>query len=210
MKRLLFPLVIAAAAMATWWVQSLTTRQLTSEVIALRAQSATMAALRAERQRLAHLLPSTDELTALRAQSAAAAVPAPETTTRSTEPVLRVGEWAAAKTWTNRGQASAAATMETALYAAAGGDTELLSRLLDCSDEVRTRLERIREALPDVQRALYPTAESLLSAFAAKSIPVGEAQLVWYHESDDENAVACLFVRNPLTTSGAVNLTPET
>jgi hypothetical protein len=108
-----------------------------------------------------------------------------------------VGEWRAPTSWQNRGQSTVVATIETALWAAAGGDLTALQSLLQLDEPVRIKAEELLAQLPEATRANYTSAEQLLAAFATKFLPLGEAQLVWNHELDTDQAFACMFVKNP-------------
>lgn len=87
--------------------------------------------------------------------------------------------------------------METALWAAAGGDIATLKDLLQLDGAVRAKAEEILARLPISSRAAYASAENLIAAFTTKSIPLGDAQLVWQHQPGPDEAVACVFLRNP-------------
>jgi hypothetical protein len=86
--------------------------------------------------------------------------------------------------------------VETALWAAAGGDVARLRDLLQLDDAVRTRAGEVLARLPEAARASYLGPDDLVAAFTTKAIPLGDAQLVWLHESGPDDAVACVFVKN--------------
>ena len=96
--------------------------------------------------------------------------------------------------------------METALRAAAGGDVASLKNLLQLDDAVPVRAGEVLAQLPEAARVFYASPEHLIAAFTTKAIPLGDAQLVWQHQSGPDDAVACVFVKN--TDPGAIVLSP--
>jgi hypothetical protein len=209
MKTALLILVLTGVGV-TWWTETLTATRLAVELDARRAESREMAALLRERERLRSLAPNEDELGSLRraaaerAQLQAAldrqeAEPAPQT------PKLTLGDWRPARDWKDRGQTTPHATIETALWAAAGGDVAALRNLLSLDDATRTKAAMLLARLPAGERERYPSPEDLIAAFTIKAIPVGEAQLVWLNEADPDHAAAGVFLKNPPTETGAVD-----
>ena len=123
---------------------------------------------------------------------------APEATLRhGSSAALVFGEWLNPGALKNRGQATPTTTVETALWAAAGGDVATLPTMLHLDDTVRAKAESLLAQLPQTARAIYPSVEHLIAAFTTKAIPLGEAQLVWQHQHGPDDAVACVFIRNP-------------
>jgi len=123
-----------------------------------------------------------------------------------------VGDWLPPGALKNRGQGTATATVETALWAAAGGDVEALKNLLQLDEPVRARAGAMLARLPDAMRATYASPEHLVAAFTTKAIPLGDAQLVWQHQLTPDEAVACVFMKNPdasLATDAAAPLPIE-
>jgi hypothetical protein len=184
-----------------WGRDRMAAARLRAEVDALRQENSALPTARNERERLRALQVETaqrvqrERETAERMAREAAAAAVTGHTRQSA--ALTVGEWRAPTSWQNRGQATPAATIETALWAAGGGDLAALQKLLQIDDAVRAKADAIRARLPDAARAAYPTAEHLIAAFATKSLPLGEAQLVWNHQPSADEACACLFVKNP-------------
>lgn len=72
----------------------------------------------------------------------------------------------------NAGRATPAAALETALWAATGGDVDMLANTLVLDPEARTKAEQILAALPAATRSQYRTAEHLVAALTVKDIPL--------------------------------------
>lgn len=70
------------------------------------------------------------------------------------------------------GRATPAAALETALWAATGGDVETLGSTLLLDAEARTRAEQILATLPAAARDQYRTPEHLVAALTVKDIPL--------------------------------------
>ena len=200
MKALLFLLVLAALAIA-WALNRAQGANLRAELASLRQENGQLAAARREHERLQGLLQlaRTDR----DRQTAASVVPMAPAKPAAPSRGLELGEWRGPASWQNRGQATPAAALETALWAAAGGELGALQAMLHLDDAVRAKAEALRARLPAMSRAAYPNAETLLAAFATKSLPLGDAQLVWNHQANDHEAWACLFVKNPEHVPGA-------
>ena len=194
MKTLLFLMALAAIAFV-WTRDRLAAANLRAELAALVPQNADLSTVRRDHERLRQELAEASRRSAEWLQT----TPTPAVPVTATPPpaTLIGGEWQAPARWQNRGRATPAATIETALWAAAGGDLAGLQGLLYLDDAVRAKAEALRASLPETSRGVYPSAEHLLAAFATKSLPLGDAQLVWNHQPNDEEAWACLFVKNP-------------
>lgn len=196
------PVIIALVVVALLWARDrIAATGLQTELAALRLQTGELESLQREHERLRSLQPSADELDLLQRASAEHAAATREIATR--EPatprrpadVLAPGEWLPAARWKNVGVATGLAAVQTAIWAAAGGDIGTFISLMRIDDEVRARADALLAQLPAEARGTYPNVEHLLAAFAIKSIPIGEAQLVWHHESGPDDAVVCVFVR---------------
>lgn len=179
-----------------WWMQHREQAQLLAQAEALRAARYAEAALRVE----------ADQLRTRQAQASAplAESSAPETPpaspppqTAAASPQISVAQWAPADSWRNRGLATPRATVETALWAAAGGDVAAFEHTLEISAEVRDAAAALLAQLPENGRALYGTPENLIAAFTIKNIPTGAAQVVWYQESSPDETMIGLFLKNP-------------
>lgn len=195
MKTLLLFAALAAIGVA-WSLNRMTAANLRAELGALRLGSSELADARREHDRLRQLQAEAAQRAQERRDAPPPVAPAAKTVTPSPASLV-LGEWRAPASWQNRGRATPAATIETALWAAAGGDLVALQNLLHLDDTVRTKIATLHARLPYASRVLYPSAEHLLAAFATKSLPLGDAQLVWNHQPNAEEAFACLFVKNP-------------
>jgi hypothetical protein len=205
--------VAASLAVGALWILERTEKTgLEREAGALRQHGGEIEALQRERDLLHQLRPRVDELGNLQRSAAEHAqirreLAASETAAHRIPPAqLAPGQWLSPAAWKNRGQATPAATVETALWAAAGGDVASLKSLLQLDDVVQTRAGEVLAQLPESARALYPSSEQLIAAFTTKAIPLGDAQLVWQHQSGPDDAVVCVFVKN--TEPGAVVPSP--
>ena len=171
-----FLLVVTAALAATWAIERFSTAQLTAAIDAQGDQERALISLQRERDRLRALQPTAGELESLRRAAAEHARLQNEidtqAVTRAAQPrVLPLGEWTPAGAWKNRGQSTPHAAVETALWAAAGGDLSTLKRLLAVNGDARQAADSLLATLPAETRALYPTPEDLISAFTIKNIP---------------------------------------
>jgi hypothetical protein len=207
--RLFLMLFLVAAAGAGWLAQRSEHALLLAQASRLRAGGTERAALQRERDRLrTYRSPAAEADRQTAAVASEIAPPAVEPKTTPPPPVaptLATAQWIAAESWQNRGRATPRATLETSLWAAAGGDLAIFKTTLALEPEVREEAAGLLARLPEESRRLYPTPEDLLAAFTIKNIPVGAAQLVWYHESSADEAIMGLFLKNPATAAGAVD-----
>lgn len=194
--------VVVAVVAAIWWHEKAEARALEAQVGQLRASTAEREAAQAELRRLKNALPSDTERSTLLAASASAQRLRQQLAERPVNSALAlsatpIGEWSPTSSWRNCGTLAPRDTLETALWAAAGGDTTRFSQLLELPDDVRAKANELITRLPPQSRDQYPTAEALLAAFAIKRIPIGPAQVVWTQQSDADNAALCVFIRDP-------------
>ena len=211
MKTLLFAGSLVGLGV-TWTLHRMATLDLRAQVNAARQEIAAAASLQRERDRLQRLHHEASGRT--RQEHVAPAQPRQPVAVEEKSkrqwmaPTLTVGEWLPISAWRNRGQATAAATVETALWAAAGGDIETLKDVLQLDEPVRAKADAVVAHLPEMSRAMYPSAEHLIAAFTTKSIPLGDAQLVWQHQPGPDDAVACVFVKNSEANLTSASTTP--
>jgi hypothetical protein len=213
MKTLLFIVSLAGVGIV-WALNRIAATDLQTQIATARQENVEVAALQRERERLQRLQREAEEsarreraaLELARAQQERAAREKP--LHRSPPSVLTVGEWLPPAGWKNRGQATPTATVETALWAAAGGDVAMLQGMLQLDESVRVKAAEILARLPESARVLYASPEHLIAAFTTKSIPLGDAQLVWQHQPGPDEAVACVFVKNPDTSIASASATP--
>lgn len=205
----IIPIAGLVALAATWAVEKYSASRLALEIAAQREQQRELTGLQREHDRLRALQPSPEELETLRsvpvehtqlqhaiAEQAAARAARP--------PDLPVGNWTSASEWKNRGHATPHATVETALWAAAGGDVSTLKSLLILAEPTREQAAALLARIPDGSRSLYTTPEDLIASFTVKNIPVGEAQLVWFNQNSEDDATACVFLRNQPTPGESI------
>lgn len=162
------------------WLQHQTTAQLRRELALVHEQQREVAAAKADHARLiAAATPDVEvqrlrddraalgrlraELEDLKSRAAAKAA--------KVDPPAKSPRWIPASEWKNAGRATPAATIETALWAAAGGDLDALAGALRMEDAVRAKAVAILAGLPTPTRAQYRTPEHFAALFTAKDIP---------------------------------------
>jgi hypothetical protein len=148
------------------------------------------------------LQPTTGELEQLQRAAAARAerqraIEAAERERREPQTSLPIGEWLPSTQWQDRGRRTPGTTVETLLWAAAGGDTARLQGMLQLDESARAKLEQTYAALPASARATFASPEQLVAAFTAKAIPPGNAQIVWQQQNGPDDAAALVWVSNP-------------
>jgi len=182
---------VIAGAVAVWWVERASARRLQGQLDFLHDQQRALLALQSERVRLSQSLASIKAVTAeherLR-KTVEIARPTP------TPAPFTLGEWTPSASWTNSGQATPRATLETALWAAAGGDAMAMQSLIELDPAARSKAEKLLDRLPPAIRSSYVTPEALIANVTMKNIPLTAAQISWYHEADPDHAsVGVLF-----------------
>lgn len=80
--------------------------------------------------------------------------------------------------WKNAGTATPAAAVETALWAAAGGDVDRLAHMLVFAPGAREKAEALLAELPVATRADFDSPEKLVASLGAKDVPLGSARLI--------------------------------
>lgn len=70
--------------------------------------------------------------------------------------------------WKNAGRATAGAAVETVLWAAAGGDVEVLTNSIQLDESARAKAAALLARLPEATRAEYGSPEKLIALFLAK------------------------------------------
>jgi hypothetical protein len=191
--------VVIAAAAAGWFVERTSASRLQTQLDSLRDQHHEFLALRSERARLRGLLPDAIHLTSLNSAMAERdrlrrAIDAAEATL--TPAPFSLGEWTPCVLWSNHGQATPRAAVETALWAAAGGDVTAMQSLLELDAAARNKAEKLLEQLPPGARNSYATPEALIASVTMKNIPLTEAQIAWFHESDHDHAAIGVLLGN--------------
>lgn len=187
---------VVLAVLAAWALAWRTTSARRGEVVALRAKAAEVAGLRRERDRLIAEQVSPEEMQKLREERAAvqrmrqeigrmresadgrarsAASHAAEAAVRE---VSLTAEFVAAKDWKNAGRASAVAALETALWAAAGGDVKALAETIVLEPGARGKVDRLLDRLPREVSTQFKTAEDFLALMTANDVPLSEAHVL--------------------------------
>ncbi len=91
----------------------------------------------------------------------------------------------AASEWRNVGNATPQATLETALWAAAGGDLDAFAANLLLSDAgARNAAQALFNRLPEPERERYRTPERLIAALTIPDVPTGAVEVRAWSEPD--------------------------
>jgi hypothetical protein len=211
--KLLLPAALPALALVAglWIHERSVTRALDAELSAARAQHRELVALESERNRLRALLPGADELASLRASLSerdrlAGELAARETISKSS--TLPLGTSKPWRSWETHGSSTPGAALETALWAAAGGDTQAFATLIELDPSAREKAARLLAQLPPDTRRTYASPEALVASVSMKNIPLGDAQLTWLHETDADHANLALLLRDPDRTSSPAIASP--
>jgi hypothetical protein len=80
------------------------------------------------------------------------------------------------------------------LWAAAGGDVHALTGLLELTDATRAQAAELLGKLPAELRGAFGSPEELIAIATVKKIPLTEAQVAWFNETDDDHAVIGLML----------------
>lgn len=181
--------VIGGAALG--WEQ-LTLAPLRAEVEGLRIAERELARERMEQRRLEALAVTAAELERLRADRAAIGrvrseladlrrqrdgAEAVAVSENLMPDRLSVGQVVPVAEWKNRGANTPPAALETALWAAAGGDVPSFAALLWLDVPARTAAQRLLDRLSPEMRAQYDTPERLLTFLSIQDIPLGSVQV---------------------------------
>lgn len=144
-----------------------------------------LARLRADREALRKLRAEIESLKVAAKSSAGRPAPTAAPVARAAEggaePTFAPGRMAKAEEWTNAGHATPAAAFETLLWAAAGGDLEVLARSLAIAAGDRAQVEAVWREVSAATRAEFGTPERLFAALTAKDVPIGSAQV--FHQA---------------------------
>jgi hypothetical protein len=99
--------------------------------------------------------------------------------------------------WKNVGNATPQATLETVLWAAAGGDIDTFAaNLMLMNGNTRRAAQALLDSLPADARDRYRTPELLLAALTVPDVPIGGIEIREWGEVDPENSftsVTALF-----------------
>ena len=197
---------------AFWFVEKNTGANLSAQLDTVLQERRGLTALVREQQRLHGLQHEPQDVRLTEGSATRGERNNAESTSARTPDAMVLGEWAPSSAWTNRGCSTAANSIETMMWAAAGGDVENLRRVLDLDDATTIKLDQLLATLPLATRTLYPTPKHLVAAFTAKAIPLGDAQLVWQQQLGPDDAVACVWSKNAIadqTGPGEKNTEPN-
>ena len=192
--RIILAFVVMAVAATVWFDARSSARPLQAQLDSLREQRRELLALQADRARLHGSIAALDAAVAereppLETPEIARPVPAPAP--------FALGEWTPCAEWSNSGQSTPRAALETALWAAAGGDVMAMQLLLEMDPAAQSKAEKLLDQLSPAARSTYVTPEALIANVAMRNIPLTEAQIVWYHESDRDHAAVGVMFANP-------------
>lgn len=87
-------------------------------------------------------------------------------------------EMVPAAEWRNRGRTTPTDAMETALWAAAGGEVAVLAEMLELAPAARTKAEALLARLPESIRAQSATPEQLVALLGSNDVPLGSAMIL--------------------------------
>lgn len=182
-------LVVAAGALA---MQARRVAGLRDEVARRKAEAARLDELRRENERLRArvaqpvLLDQGEtemvgkRVAALKRQLALRSTPAAKPPAPMIPPATRLIERAILPSteWKNAGRATPESALETALWAAAGGDVDTLARgLTFVGERARTAAQVLLESLPSEARGRYQTPERLVAALTIPDVPTGAVEV---------------------------------
>jgi hypothetical protein len=119
-------------------------------------------------------------------------------------PALLPGEWTPSAAWRNEGRRTPRATIATLLWAAAGGDVRTWRDTLEFDDATERKARELLAGLSPVVRSQYASPDDLVASVAMTKVPLTEAQLMWLHQADADNAVAGLRLAGAERASGSV------
>ena len=166
------------------------------EVQALAAENARLRAVQPSADDAATLARERQELARLhvevaRLKKARAALPALDAPKNPA-----AGNFARPELWQNVGAGTPEAALETALWAATGGELDTLAGLLLLEGDAKVRADALLAKLPATLRADYPAPERLVALLAAKDVAVAPVQL-WRQTADGpDRTVLFLTVAN--------------
>jgi hypothetical protein len=183
---------LTAVVSLTLWARAALTARLQHEVELSRAEQREVAQLRIEHQQLAAVQPSAAEMDRLRAdrdameqmETAAMTMRARLASPPVDPPVSGRPSPAtpppplSADQWKNAGCASPAATLETALWAASGGDLDTLARMLSLDARSHEKAQALFDALPPSAQNKYGSAERLVALLAMQDVPTESLQII--------------------------------
>ncbi len=202
--------LVAIMVLLLAW-QHLQLGPLAAELEVLRDQEREFGRLRAERGRLAAEQIQADELQRLRSDRAAIGRMRGEVeslrqgtadrehrTTAKPPGRFGVGVPMPASEWRNEGAATPAAALETVLWAAAGGEVDVLAQRIRFDPAARTAALELLQSLSPESRARHGSPEQLLAFLSIKDIPIGAATVTgWRQTSATQHPVSLSLASGP-------------
>ena len=186
----LFTLVAAGVLGWQRWLN----QQQRGEIELLRAEGNELARLQAENRRLkgsqlpaeardallakqAELAKTRAEIEQLQQQVGLREREAAENTSPPAPPRFGAGVAMPAADWRNMGSATPEAVLETALWAAAGGDVDAFAKLIVLDEKARAAATELLGSLPPELREQLRTPERMIAFFSIKDVPTGQAKV---------------------------------
>jgi hypothetical protein len=158
------------------------------------ADKAELERLRGDREALERL---RGEVAALKKSVAETRLlPARRSKTKAGEAADIAKEIVPSTAWRNVGYATPAAAIETALWAAAGGDTDLLMKSFILEEAARRKAEALFAGLPGETRRRYAGPEELVAFMAAKDVPLEGARIMTSGDQPEEKQRVAVQLRN--------------
>jgi len=194
-----------------------TEAELRNEFVSQRERNMELSRLREENRRLVAAQATEEQLSALRGDRVAlerlrseidalkerAKESAPSTAPKKSIPAAFIP----ASDWKNVGGATPAAALQTALWAAAGGDLETLTRMLYLDAKVKAQADQLFAGLPDAVRQQYGSAERLIALLTAKDVPLGAMQPLEEKPFGPEDVAMAVRLQSPEGKTKSVVLT---
>lgn len=123
------------------------------------------------------------------AQNPPVAAPQPAPRTDPSQP-YEFGRNLRAEQWQNRGFGTPENALETVLWAAAGGDLDMLKTALQFDAASRAEAEAVLSRLPTPTRETYRTPEGLMTLFIAGDAPLGSLNVLSRQDTGPNAALA--------------------
>jgi hypothetical protein len=99
--------------------------------------------------------------------------------------------------WKNVGRGTPAATLETALWAAAGGEVDQLASTLELDRGGKQMIEARFRALPLVSQEEYGPPERLAAYFTTKDVPLGTMEILEQKRTGPDDATMVVRLQAP-------------
>ena len=123
-------------------------------------------------------------------------LPARKSRTKEGEPPDIAKDIVPSTAWRNAGYATPAAAIETALWAAAGGDTDLLMKSFILEETARRKAEELFAGLSVETRRRYAGPEELVAFMTARDVPLEGARIIASKDGSEEVQRVAVQLRN--------------